>query len=124
MTEIKGLTVEDLMALSDKATVLATASQWPLRDLLSQLPAEARDKALLYYDVYVARNPGIRARWGTPGEALMAAFPWYRTREGAAYWLDIYRQVTGTETITTSVSMPSSNSLTISNKKFGGFFEY
>lgn len=117
---VRGLRVEDLIA----ATVPATASQWPARDLLSQLPAEVREKALRYFDVYSQRYPRAGRPRASVGEALNAAFPWHRTREGADYWLRVYNDVMGLETITPCVPEVSTNHLTVNTVKLNDFFEY
>jgi hypothetical protein len=93
-----------------------------IADWLQELPDDSREIALLYFKVYHAKHPGIKPMRDSLGSALMAAFPWHKTKHGSEYWLNVYNQVTGT--ITPYVPSTSSNSLTVNTKKINDFFEF
>jgi hypothetical protein len=93
-----------------------------INDWLQELPDESREMALLYFKVYHANNPGIKVMRDSVGDALMAAFPWHRTKHGSRYWLEVYTQVT--KTLMPCVPSTYSNTLIHNNKKFNNFFDF
>ena len=103
-------------------TILPLIPKKPIRSWLAELPNPVRDIAIRNFDAWYERNPELKVMRGSLPEALMCAFPWHRTKQGAEYWLGLYEELTGT--VTTCISVPSTKPLIVKENKFGGFFEY